>query len=145
MLTKSSKYAIRAVLCIANTASEKNKIGSKIIAEKLEIPAPFLAKTLQELTKKGIISSVKGPNGGFYLTKQNFQKSLLDIIDCVDSSNKFEECFLGQTECNEQNPCVVHHIYKPFKQELIQNLKEKSILEMAKEYAVNHHIKSIID
>jgi len=81
MLSKSSKYAIRAVLYLAMHTNNKEKIGSKEVAKKLGIPAPFLAKTLQELTKKNIISSIKGPHGGFFLTKENNQKSLLDIIE----------------------------------------------------------------
>ena len=47
MLSKSSKYAIRAVLYISNYSSKKSKIGSIQIADELNIPAPFLAKTLQ--------------------------------------------------------------------------------------------------
>jgi Rrf2 family iron-sulfur cluster assembly transcriptional regulator len=74
MLSKSSKYAIRAVLHIAKAASKKEKIDSKKVAFELEIPAPFLAKTLQELTRKKIVSSIKGPHGGFYLTEKNKQK-----------------------------------------------------------------------
>lgn len=145
MLSKSSKYAIRAVLFIANKSTKQKKIGSREIAISLKIPAPFLAKTLQELTKKEILSSIKGPNGGFYLTETNKLKSLFDIIACVDSTNKFEECFLGQLECNDDKPCVVHHIYKPFKLELIKKLKTKSITEMAKEYAKNNNIQEIIN
>ena len=144
MLSKSSKYAIRAVLYIANNTTIENKIGSKQVAEELEIPAPFLAKTLQELTKKEIISSIKGPNGGFYLTKKNAKKTLFNIIDCIDTGQKFEECFLGQLECNDSKPCVVHHIYKPFKNQLIDKLKTKTILEMAKEYAINHNLDRIL-
>ena len=144
MLSKSSKYAIRAVLYIAQTATNENKIGSKEVAKKLEIPAPFLAKTLQELTKKKIISSIKGPHGGFYLTEENQQRSLFDIIDCIDNAQKFEECFLGQIECDDNKPCVVHHLYKPFKNKLIEKLKTKSIIEMSKEYATNNNLDSII-
>lgn len=144
MLSKSSKYAIRAVLYIAQTATIENKIGSKEVAEKLKIPAPFLAKTLQELTKKNIISSIKGPHGGFYLTEENQQRSLFDIIDCIDNAQKFEECFLGQIECDDNKPCVVHHLYKPFKNKLIEKLKTKSIIEMSKEYATNNNLDSII-
>lgn len=144
MLSKSSKYAIRAVLYIAQTATIENKIGSKEVAEKLKIPAPFLAKTLQELTKKNIISSIKGPRGGFYLTEENQQRSLFDIIDCIDNAQKFEECFLGQIECDDNKPCVVHHLYKPFKNKLIEKLKTKSIIEMSKEYATNNNLDSII-
>lgn len=144
MLSKSSKYAIRAVLFITNNTNVKKKMGSKQVANALKIPAPFLAKTLQELTKEGIISSIKGPHGGFYLSKQNGEKSLFDIIDCIDGVHKFEECFLGQLECNDQKPCVVHHIYKPFKNELIDKLKTKTILEMATEYAKDNNLKGIL-
>ncbi len=144
MLSKASKYAIRAVLLIAITSSKKSKIGSKKIAEKLKIPAPFLAKTLQELTKENIIASVKGPNGGFYLTKNNQNKTLFDIIVCVDDSEKFERCFLGQLECSEENPCVVHHLYAPFKSKLIKKLKTKTIIEMALEYEMNANLPEIL-
>ena len=144
MLSNSSKYAIRAVLYLANKASKEKKIGSKQIADDLEMPAPFLAKTLQELTKKDIISSIKGPHGGFYLTKENEKNTLFDIINCVDDADKFNQCYLGQLECNDKNPCVVHHLYVPFKEKLMHKLKTKNILEMAKEYAINKNITNTL-
>ena len=144
MLSKSSKYAIRAVLYISNFGNKDNKIGSKEIAEKLLIPAPFLAKTLQELTKKNIISSIKGPHGGFFLTPANKKKTLFDIIECIDGLQKFESCFLGQEECSEDKPCVIHHLYYPFKNELLDKLKTKTIVEMAKEYAKNNNLLDAI-
>ncbi|WP_165734058.1 Rrf2 family transcriptional regulator [Polaribacter sp. 20A6] len=140
MLSNSSKYAIRAVLYLTEKASVDNKIGSKKVANDLTMPAPFLAKTLQELTKKNIISSVKGPHGGFYLTEANEKNSLFDIIDCIDGVEKFNECYLGQAECSSENPCVVHHLYAPFKDKLISKLKKKTILEMSMEYVKNNNI-----
>ncbi len=133
MITKSSKYAIRAVLYLAKNATIEKKIGSKLIAKELEIPAPFLAKTLQELTRKKIVSSVKGPNGGFYLSEINEKKSLFDIIDCIDNKDKFEECYLGQSECNDKKPCVIHHLYAPFKKNLLDRFKSKTIIEISHE------------
>jgi len=133
MLSKSSKYAIQAVLHIACAASNKKKIGSKEIANVLNIPAPFLAKTLQELSKNRIISSIKGPNGGFYLTKSNQEKSIFDIINCIDGEHKFEECFLGYSKCSDDNPCVVHDLYTTYEKSLLLTLKNKTIIEMARE------------
>lgn len=144
MLSKASKYAITAVLYIKNHATKESKIGAKKIAEKLEMPAPFLSKTLQKLTKKGIISSVKGPFGGFYLSEKNEKNTLIDIITCVDDVNKFNECYLGQLECNEKNPCVVHHLYYPFKNELLKKLKNKTILELSKEDALNNNLSKTL-
>ncbi|KGL63539.1 RrF2 family transcriptional regulator [Polaribacter sp. Hel1_85] len=134
MLSKASKYAITAVLHLANKTSKEKKLGSKKLANQLNIPAPFLAKTLQELTRKGIISSIKGPHGGFYLSKENEKKTLFNIIDCLDDIEKFNQCYLGQPDCSDEKPCVVHHLYMPFKKELIKKLKDKTILEMAKVY-----------
>jgi len=144
MLTNSSKYAIRAVLYLCNIGSINKKMSAIQIAEALKIPAPFLAKTLQELTKNKIVSSVKGPNGGFYLSEENQNKNLLDIIACVDQIEKFDNCFLGQSECNEDTPCVIHHLYAPFKKKLLKKLRTKSILEIAKEFAINNNITEIL-
>lgn len=143
MLSNSSKYAIRAVLHLVNNASNEEKIGAKQIAKELEIPAPFLAKTLQLLTKKGIVTSIKGPNGGFFLSQKNSSKTLFDVIDTIDSTTKFDNCFLGQLHCNDKNPCVVHHLYKPFKKKLVSKLKTKTILEMATEYASSNNFEKI--
>ncbi|MDG1040528.1 MAG: Rrf2 family transcriptional regulator [Polaribacter sp.] len=110
----------------------------------MHIPAPFLAKTLQELTKKDIISSIKGPHGGFFLTPENNQRTLFSIIEAIDGIQKFESCFLGQEECNDDKPCVVHHLYLPFKNKLLNKLKTKSIVEMANEYAKNNNLLDII-
>lgn len=144
MLSKASKYAISAVLHLTNNSTIEKKLGSKEIAEAIEIPAPFLAKTLQKLTRRGIISSIKGPHGGFYLSEKNKNKTLFNIIDCIDDIEKFNSCYLGQNNCDENNPCVAHNIYAPFKDKLIRKLKTKTILEMANEFEQNSSLKNII-
>ena len=65
MLSNSSKYAINAVIYLAANSSESKRIGVKEVADALHIPLPFLAKILQALVRKKVISSNKGPGGGF--------------------------------------------------------------------------------
>ncbi|MGJ8761777.1 MAG: RrF2 family transcriptional regulator [Polaribacter sp.] len=144
MLSNSSKYAIRAVLYLVKKATKENKIGSKQIALELDMPAPFLAKTLQKLVKNKIISSIKGPKGGFYLNNQNKKKTVFDIINCIDNVEKFDLCYLGTLECNEEKPCIVHHLYYPFKKELIKKLKSKTILEVANEISENSNLSQFL-
>lgn len=127
MLSNASKYAITAVLHLSKNASVASKLSAKQIAKKLNLPAPFLAKTLQELTKKKM--SLKGLHGGFYLPSTNKKNTLNDVIDCIDDIEKFNQCYLGQNECKTNNRCVVHHIYFPFKNKLLEKLKNKTILE----------------
>jgi len=57
MLSNSSKYAINAVIYLAVHSSVTRKIGVKDVAEALHIPSPFLAKILQTLARKNVISS----------------------------------------------------------------------------------------
>ena len=88
MLTSASQYAIRAILFLAINSNEDRKIGVKTISEALETPQPFLAKLLQKLTRNNLVSSLKGPTGGFYLDKENLTKSVWDVIKCVDNIEK---------------------------------------------------------
>ena len=80
MLSNTSKYAIRAVIYLAVHASNGQKIGIKKISESLEIPSPFLGKILQVLVRRKILSSTKGPNGGFGIGKNPDNITLYDII-----------------------------------------------------------------
>ena len=71
MLSRASKYAILSTLFLAEHSSKDKKISVKEISESIDVPSPFLAKLFQQLVRGNIISSTKGPNGGFYLTKKN--------------------------------------------------------------------------
>jgi Rrf2 family protein len=132
MLTNASKYAIRSVLFLAQNSSIDNKYGAKQIAKELDIPLHFIAKLLQPLVKKGIVSSLKGPKGGFYFTTKNGKNRVCDIITVIEGKNIFESCFLGLPKCGDENPCPVHHIVSPFKKDLLIKF-EMSLNEFIKD------------
>ncbi len=133
MLSKSSKYAIRAVLYLALHSSVEKKYSPIEIADAIDIPAPFLAKILQSLTKDDIISSIRGRNGGFYLTKKNKKNPLILVVNSIDGLHKFHECLLGLPVCSDENPCPIHHAVSPFKKQLEAELSNKSIDTLSKE------------
>tara|TARA_R110002073_G_scaffold221808_1_gene381969 strand:+ start:4664 stop:5122 length:459 start_codon:yes stop_codon:yes gene_type:complete len=133
MLTNATKIAIRAMLYLAMFSNETKKFGVKHIAETLQIPKPFLSKLLQKLKKSNIVSSTKGPRGGFYLNKLNAKKSVWDIIVCIDNPERFDHCFLGLAKCSDENPCPVHFTVAPFKRKIMQDFKDKTIVTLANE------------
>ncbi len=137
MLSNASKYAIRAVLYLAENSSSKKRFGAKYIAEELEIPQPFIAKLLQQLAKSKIISSSKGPNGGFFTTEQNLTNNICSILNEIESEDIFDGCFLGLPQCSDENPCPVHFIVAPFKEALLAKFKNQSIKEFAEEVKKN--------
>lgn len=145
MLSNACKYAIRSVLYLAINSNNSNKISVKTIADELETPHPFLAKLLQQLTKSQLVSSAKGPKGGFYLDTKNSKNSVWDIIKSIDNTHKFDNCFLGLAKCDDKNPCPVHFIVAPFKQSILKNFKDKTIAEYALEIQKTNRVISLKD
>ena len=127
MLSNSSKYTINAILYLAIHTSINNKIGVKEIAEALNIPSPFLAKILQILAKKNAISSSKGPGGGFYITEQERNMPLIDIVYHIDGVDKFENCIMGLKKCSNDTPCPMHYAIQPFKEQFLMELEQNTI------------------
>jgi len=133
MLTNASKYAIRAVLYLAQNSSATDKFGAKHIADELEIPLHFIAKLLQRLSKEKVISSTKGPRGGFYTTKNDLSNNVCDILKVIETDVILEECFLGLPSCHDENPCPIHHIVSPFKKSILDKFEDQSIAELSEE------------
>ncbi len=133
MLSNACQYAIRSVLFLAIHSNESKKIGVKIIAEELESPQPFLAKLLQQLSRQKLVSSTKGPNGGFFLTQKDRNNSIWDVVVCIDGTEKFDSCFMGLPACGDENPCPVHFTVSPFKEKILQKFRDKTIAQFTEE------------
>ena len=135
MLSNTSKYAIRAVIYLALYAGEEKKIGIKQISKELNIPTPFLGKILQTLAKHKLLSSTKGPHGGFGLGKKAEAISLIEIVDIIDGQDLFKKCMIRLEDCNEKEPCSAHKKYIDIRknlQVLFQNEKISDFVEEIK-------------
>lgn len=132
-LSRASKYAILSTLFLAEHSSEDKKISVKEISESIDVPSPFLAKLFQQLVRGKIISSTKGPNGGFYFSDENASKTVCDIIENIDGLDRLNDCFLGLHKCDANNPCPVHYIVEPFKNQILGKFRDKTIKEFANE------------
>lgn len=132
MFSKSTEYALRATIYIAQKSSEDFKLGIKAISEATDSPPSFTAKILQVLTRENkIISSVRGPNGGFYMTGKAKQLPVRSILDAMDEDSVLERCILGLKECSETKPCPMHAQYKHIKAQLVKLFETKTIEELA--------------
>lgn len=83
-LTKASSYALQAVAYLTQQKDLTDPVASKKIAEVRKIPERFLLKVLKPLVEKGLLTSVKGPGGGYKLARPAAQISLADIIEAID-------------------------------------------------------------
>jgi Rrf2 family transcriptional regulator, iron-sulfur cluster assembly transcription factor len=133
MFSKSCKYAIRAVLHLAAHGNEDHKLGVKEISEALQVPKHFLGKILQELSRQGLVSSSKGPTGGFYLSDQNLDTPLVRVIESIDGPEVFHSCILGLPVCSADNPCPLHYKAINFRNGLLSMVQDKTIADVAQE------------
>ena len=133
MLSNSSKYAIKAVLFLALNASKTNKVMVKNIAKPINVPQAYIAKLLQDLAKAQIISSERGPKGGFYLDEINLTHSLMSIVNVIDGEEKLSSCILSLKHCNEEKPCPLHDILSPSRNGILNSLRTKTIKDIAME------------
>jgi Rrf2 family protein len=79
------------------------------IARATGAPANYLGKTMNLLAKAGIVTSARGPQGGFALAVPADELSVARIIDCFDEPRPHSRCLLGTVPCDPQHPCAAHH------------------------------------
>jgi len=81
LFTKSTAYALQALI---ELSKYDKPMDVNTLSEKTEIPKPFLAKLLQNLSKKNVIKSYKGVHGGFLLHKKPEEIKILDIFKAME-------------------------------------------------------------
>ena len=134
MFSKATEYALRATIFIAQKSSKENKISIDEISKAIYSPQSFTAKILQALTKENkVISSARGPNGGFFLTDKAKQLPVRSILQAMGEDDVLDKCVLGLKLCSETQPCPMHAQYKPIKKQLKELFVNKTIEQLASE------------
>lgn len=129
IFSKTCEYAIRSVFFIAHRTENGSRVGIKEIATGISSPEHFLAKILQDLSKKGIVKSVKGPHGGFYMDDSTLQRPLADVVEAIDGNGLFTGCGLGLVSCSENKPCPLHNEFKIIRKNIHEMLLKTTIKE----------------
>lgn len=134
MFSKATEYALRATIHIAKNSSEEKKLGIEEIAKSIDSPKSFTAKILQLLAKDNkIISSVRGPNGGFFITEKAKKLPVRAILVAMGESEVLDKCVLGLNKCSEIKPCPMHVKYKVIKAQIIKLFESKTIQHLVNE------------
>jgi Rrf2 family protein len=100
------------------------------IARRLGVPRHYMSKILKALAKEGVLSSFKGPNGGFGLPAATLQTSMLQVLHITDGANLFNRCVLRLHTCNPENPCPLHARIETGKSGLFRILGHTTIADL---------------
>jgi len=132
IFTRSTGYAL---LALAELAIIKEAIDTTHLSERIGVSKYFLAKLLQNLSKKGIVKSFKGVNGGFILDKEPEDIKIIDIFKCVEDKNFLVyECAQNEKDCpnNRASVCSIW----PF-----LNLLEDNILSYLEKFTLEDVVR----
>lgn len=134
MFSKTAEYALRATIFIAKKGTIDNKLSIGEIAAAIDSPQSFTAKILQLLTKDNkVVSSARGPNGGFYMSDASKKLPVRAILEAVGEDYVLSKCVLGLKQCSEINPCPMHSEYKAIRLRLTNLFEKKTIQYLADE------------
>ncbi len=93
MISQTAEYALRAIVYLAKYADEPRT--TQQIAAETKVPAGYLSKVMQSLSRGGLVSSQRGLGGGFSLSKDPDELTIWEVVDAVDPLQRIRHCPLG--------------------------------------------------
>ena len=114
LLPQTAEYAVRAVLFIAR---HERPVRVAEIATAIQVPQNYLSKTLHQLARAGVLSSTRGPSGGFRLGMAADRLTLQRIISTFAQAGG-QRCLLGNGLCGELAECAVHARWAPVRSQM---------------------------
>lgn len=133
MFSKTFGYAVSAVTYVAIHGKDGKKVSLQELSQSLDIPHHFLGKIMQDLVRHGIMDSMKGPGGGFYVNTTTAGTPLIEILKITDGSLVFNQCALGFRRCNAAQPCPLHNDFAICREGMLQALASKTVTTLTEE------------
>lgn len=127
-LSKTSEYALRVLSYMVN--SDKQVFSAKFLVNTLAVPDKYLRRLMTDLSKKELVQSIQGREGGYILAKKSSNIYISQIIDAVEGLDKYDGCIMGFSTCGDENPCSLHKNYAPIKEQLHHFLSTTTLAEL---------------
>lgn len=105
MLSATADHAVRAMLVLARA---RRVMRADEIATATGAPQNYMAKTLNALARSGLVTSSRGPAGGFALAMPATSIPIARVVDLFDTPRLQTRCMLGNVPCDPKHPCAAH-------------------------------------
>jgi Rrf2 family iron-sulfur cluster assembly transcriptional regulator len=152
-LTSKGRYAVTAMLDVALHANI-GPVALADISQRQEISLSYLEQLFARLRKNGLVSSVRGPGGGYLLGRKADVISVGDVINAVDESVDATRCQRSNTGCQSGMRCLTHTLWSDLStriEEFLNNITLAELVEksdvkavaLRQENSVNDAIKQL--
>lgn len=135
MITKKSKYAIKALIYLAKKKETNTPVLIEEISNSERIPKKFLEAILLDLRKAGYLGSKKGKGGGYYMIKRAEEISMADVLRIFDGPIALIPCVAHKyyepcEECLDEVTCPIREVFRVIREQTVATLKENSFSEL---------------
>jgi len=131
---QGTDYAFRIIMHLA-TLPAGAIANSQVISKEQNIPAGFLQKIMRALTKGNLVTSYRGIEVGFALTRPPIEISLLDVINVMEGSIDLQRCLKQEEACSRKcaHQCPVHAALAVIQTDFVQALGKVNFAMLSKE------------
>lgn len=127
-LTTKGRYAVTAMLDLA-LHSGQGPTSLSDIAQRQGISLSYLEQLFSKLRKRALVSSVRGPGGGYNLARDGAKISIAEVIAAVDESVDATRCS-GGYDCHGNGPCLTHDLWEDLSRCIYDYLSEISLQDL---------------
>ena len=123
-LTTKGKYAVVALLDLALNESRFCFVSLSEVAKRQSIPAPYLEQLFRNLRKAEILEAVRGPKGGFRLSRSSKDINIGEIVSAVEKRMDATQC-RGEVNCSSGKVCLDHDLWTDLNNQVKNFLSRK--------------------
>jgi FeS assembly SUF system regulator len=131
-MLKLGKLADYGTMVVTVLAAEPERLHSaQELAARTHVSAPTVSKLLKQLTKGGVVESLRGAHGGYKLARPAASVTVADVIAAIDGPIALTECSVHKGDCAVESTCSVRGNWRLINTAIHQALKSVTLADMA--------------
>lgn len=129
-LSQTVGYAIQAMSCLTDLGEGAPWVQVKHIAEKTQVPEPYLAKVVYQLAQKKLVHTKRGVGGGIQLARSADQITLLDLVLAIEGDDWISDCLLGMDTCHALGYCPLSDFWSGIHRQVEAELSRTTVTDI---------------
>lgn len=135
LFSTATGYALRA---LASMPEDGTFSLARDLSEDLELPRPYLAKILQSLAQSGLLESLRGPKGGFRLSRPASEITVGEIVAILEGTDTLGGCVMGHPDCGHNDPCPLHEAWASAQARIASTITQVTLRDL-QQHRRRHH------
>ncbi len=128
-ITRASEYAMLGLLALSRRPAGSVEMVD-VLAHEEGVPASFLGKIFQSLSRAGIVKSARGSGGGFSLVRTPDEITVLEVIEAVEGPIALQRCLETDSDCTHREGCALCGLFSEAQDRVKEVFGRTSVAEL---------------